>query len=208
MGGFPPIFGNTHMFSGFSFFAGSQTHPAWCFETNRTSRNWPKGFLPWGKLWKSMVVEIRLCKNIKGLLPVWHSRLDWRCVSNISDGLDFSDWRQIPLQISRLSFFLICLSTPFGQSLVKNLLWRWSSQNSRRWVLKWGRIIAKEKVRYLQGDYHSDWQHHWGASPSSTPSQLWLPPSQLSLLKTQSDDFSFWGPTYFQGRTVSCREGT
>ena len=51
-----------------------------------------------------------------------------------------------------------------------------------------------------------------GASTSSTMMSMKkerqrLPPSQLSLLKTQSDEISFRGRPSFRG-CVSCREGT
>ena len=41
----------------------------------------------------------------------WKGRRQWQ-----DSGLGFQWWRQFPLQISRLSFFLICLSTHLGRA--------------------------------------------------------------------------------------------
>ena len=153
------------------------------------------------------VVEIRLFKNIKGLLPVWHSRQDWRCVS--------SNWWE---HLWRLGFqwlkansawkylgspsFLYAYQPIWAelgeQPALKEL--RITSETplltdfdvcgnlyERRW--SWSEVESLQKNK-SDGQIPTRWLPFrlatpLGASTSSTPSQLWLPPSQLWLPPSQ-----------------------
>ena len=148
-----PYFGNTHMFSGFSFFRVRRHTQNDALRLTGQVATGRKGLIFWW-LWKSGCV--RTWRSSTSL--AFTTRLEM-CFKHLWR-LGFQWWRQIPLQISRLSFFLICLSTHLGRAWWKTCCGG-GNLYERRW--SWSEeIIAKEKHRYLQGDYHSDWQHQWG----------------------------------------------
>lgn len=178
-------------------FPGSQTHRRMMLWDQRASCNWQQrmDFFPWQKFLKIdglMVVEIRPCKNIKVFYQSGiHDKIGdvfQTTGENISDGLDFSDWRQIPLEnISALLLSYMPINPIWAELGEKPAVKVVISMKGGGLEVRSNHCKRKSQmVRHLQDDYHSDWQHHWRASPWSTPSQLWL-------LKTQSDDFFHFG---------------